>query len=252
MNKKYISLLVATVLLTACGGSSSSSSQNNGEGAIDLSEYFPNKSMTKTFITVDRGIDDDRADKSHYDEIIEVSGNTITTTENTEVVERVVFSDKNITTTNIDDGQTEVDSMFRHVDLGDILVSEKRNSTESNDLGIITTTLNYTCKVKSKEEKFEQDDNVYTGDLLKIECVSEGEVIYDIKQAILDAGAGSDLNGSHAIYDTSYVYLKKDLGEVAYINDDCITNEKLPMVINDRANKAECVKEQYQYEFYLP
>jgi len=253
MNKQYISLVVAVTLLTACGGgSSSSSSQNDGEGSIDLAEYYPNKSMNKTFITVDREISDEVAEKSHYDEIIEVVAHTITTTEDGEVVEKVLISDKNITTTVIDDGETGIDNMFRHVDLGDTLISEKRNFTETNDLGVITTTLEYTCKVESKENKFEKDDNIYTGDLLKIACVSEGEVIYDVKQAILDAGAASDLNGSHSIYNKSYVYLKKDLGEVAYINDDCVTNAKLPMLINDKANSSDCKGEQYEYEFYLP
>jgi len=251
MNKKYISLLVATVLLTACGGGSSSSSNNDGEGAIDLSEYFPNKSMTKTFINTKR--DGDNSDKSHYDEIIEVDGNTITTTIDTEVTEKIVFSDKNITITSFDSGNTdEVDSMYRHVDLGDILSSRTMNDKYTNDLGEITRTLKQECKLQSKESKFEKGDNVYTGDLLKVECITTGEFIYDIKQTILDAGAATDLNGTHAIYDKSSFYLQKGLGEVASINDDCIINAKLPMVITDQANPSECITKKYDYEFYLP
>ena len=248
MNKKYISLALAALLLTACGSSSKSSKTNNGEGSIDLAEYYPNESMTKTFISTER--DGDDVSKSHYDEIIDVTGSTITTTIDTEVVKKVVFTDKNITTTSIDDEETEVDSMFRHVDIGDILFSEKTEVSQNNDLGKISKILNHTCKIKSKEEKFEKGDNIYTGDLLKIECIAEGKVIYDIKQAILDAGAATDLNGSHDVYNTSYVYLQKGLGEVAYMNDDCIPDEKLPTVINDK--KTECSKKQYDYEFYLP
>ena len=251
MNKKYISLVVAALLLTACGSSSSSSKKNDGKGSIDFSEYYPNKSMTKTFSSVER--DGDDLSTSHNEEIIEVVGNTITTTVDGEVMDKVVISDKNITTTNFDeeDGD-EVDVMFRHVDIGDTLLSKETKFTQSNDLGKITTKLNHVCKIKSKESKFEKNDHIYTGDLLKIECIAEGEMIYDIKQGILDAGAAIDLNGSHSIYNKSYVYLKKDIGEVAFIDDDCITNAKLPMVVNDKAKSSECIKKHYDYEFYLP
>ena len=252
MNKRYISLLVATVLLTACGGGSSSSSKHNdGEGAIDLSEYFPNKSMTKTFISTERY--GDNSDKSHYDEIIEVNGNTITTTIDAEVTEKVVFLDKNITMTSFDEEEgDEVLSIYRHVDLGDTFLSEKIEDTQNNDLGKITRTVNQVCKIKNKETKFEKGDNIYTGDLLKIECIATGEFVYDIKQTLLDAGVGTDLNGTHAIYDTSSFYLQKDLGLVASINDDCIVNSKLPMVITDQANPSKCITKQYDYEFYIP
>ena len=248
MSKKYISLAVVALLLSACGGSSSS--KNDGKGSIDLAKYYPSKSMTKIYSSVKR--DGDSVDTSHYEEIIEVVGNTITTTVDTKVSEKSVFSDTNITTTSFDEDGNEVYSTFRHVDLGDTIYSKKMTSSKNTDLGKVTTKVDSSCQVKSKESKFEKNDHLYTGDLLKIECIDEGEVIYDIKQTILDAGVASDLNGSHSIYNTSYVYLKKGIGEVASINDDCVTNEKLPQVVNDKAKSTECVKKQYEYEFYLP
>ena len=249
MNKKYISLVVVALLLSACGGSSSSS-KNDGKGSIDLVEYLPSKSMTKTFSSVER--DGDDVDTSHYEELIEVKGNTITTTVNSKLEEKIVFSDTNITTTSFDEDGNDIDNSFRYVDLGDTLLSKKITFSENNDLGKISTDLDFTCKLKSKESKFEKNDHIYTGDLLKIECIGDGEIVYDIKQTLLDAGVASDLNGSHSIYNTSYVYLKKGIGEVASINDDCVTNEKLPKVVNDKAKSTECVKKKYEYEFYLP
>lgn len=250
MNKKQISLVLAVALLTACGGGSSSS-KNDGKGDIDLSQYYPNKSMTKTFIETSK--DGDNVNKSHYDEIITVTGNTITTTINTEVSEKVVFSDTNITTTSFDAEEgNDVSTMYRYVDLGDTLYSHNTIMTENNDLGKTTIDLAHVCKLKSKETEFTKGDNVYKGDLLKIECISEGKIIFDVKKAILDAGAATDLNGSHNIYDTSYFYIQKDLGEVASVNDDCITNAKLPMVVNDKAKTKDCVIEKYDYGFYIP
>jgi len=253
MNKKYLSLSLILVLFTACGSSSSSSKKNDGEGEIDLKNYYPKTSMTKTFISKEGGGENQETTKKHYDAIINVDNNhsTITTTVNTEITEKVKFTDKNITIT-FPKNKNESITLFRHVDIGDTLLKKEIKDTKVNDLGTITTQTKIECILKSKEEKFQKDDNIYKGDLLKIECVTEGTLIYDIKQSILDAGVGKDLNGSHPIYDTSYGYLKKDLGRVALINDDCLTDTRLEMLINDKTSAKNCKNTHFNYEFYLP
>ena len=247
MNRKTVSLLLATLLLTACGGGSSSQ-KNDGKGEIDLAEYFPKTSMTKTFSSIER--DGDSVLKSHNDEIIEVLGNTIITTVDTQVIERVVITDTNITTTDMDG---DVDRIFRHVDLGDTILSGSLNESEEIELGKMTKSLKSSCVVKSKEDKFEKDDNVYSGDLLKIECITEGTILMDVKPSLIPY-VSEDLNGSHDYYDKSYLYLKKGLGEVASINDDCIISDKLSEeLVDDRKSGKECDdKKHYAYEFYLP
>jgi len=244
MYNKYLSLALTALLFTACG--SDSSPKALGEGAIDLSLYFPNKSMTKTFIKTQR--DGDNINKSSYDEIITVTGNTITTKIGTETTEKIVITDKNITTT--EDNETK--TTYRHVDIGDTIFTDTIESNETNDLGQISIKLKATCKVESKEDKFEKNDNLYTGDLLKTKCILEGNLVYDIKQTILDAGAAADLNGSHAYYDTSYIYLKAGIGEIATIDDNCLFNDKLTMVVDDRKASNQCIQQQYNYDFYLP
>jgi hypothetical protein len=239
---------LAITLFTGCGSSSSDDKKNDGKGAIDLAEYFPSKSMTKTISVVER--DGDDVDKLHHDEIIKVTGQTITTTIDTELSEKIVISDTNITTTDLEDNETY--SIYRHVDIGDTIFSAKKKETENTDLGKITYNFNANCKIKSKESKFEKNDNVYTGDLLKIECITDGTIIYDIKPSLISLVA-KDLNGSHDFYSTSYSYLKKGLGEVALIDDNCIPNGDLLSVIDDRKSGEECKKENvYEYKFYLP
>ena len=251
MNKQYLSLALATLLFTACGGNSSSK-KKEGEGSIDFSQYFPKESMSKGYIV--RKQYEGTPKTTLRNETIEVVGQTITTSIDAKVVKKVVITDKNITISNLSGdkkSKEQVNRMYRHVDIGDTLFSKKRESSETNDLGKITTTSTYSCKVKSKEKKFEKGDYIYEGDLLKLECSDKGTKVYDIKQTILDAGVASDLNGTHEIYDTSYVYLKKDLGEVVSINEDCITNTKTLTIINDNAKSSSCVQTRSYSEFYV-
>ena len=253
MNKKHLSLALAALLFTACGGNSSSSKKNDGKGSIDFSQYFPKESMSKGYI-VRKQYDDGTPKTTLRNETFEVVGQTITTRVNSKVVEKVVITDKNITITNFSEDENSKDNvnrMYRKMDIGDTLFSEKIESTETNDLGKISTSATYSCMVKSKEKKFEKGDYLYEGDLLKIECIDKGIKIYEIKQAILDAGLASDLNGTHETYDKSYVYWQKDLGKVVTINDDCITNGKTLTIINDKAKSSECVQTRSFKEFYV-
>ena len=248
MNKNYLMVALAITLFTGCGSSSSTDKKNDGKGAIDLAEYFPSKSMTKTIIPI-------KNDKTlpHYDEIINVTDNkTITTTINTKLTEKIIISDTNITTTDFENNETY--TTYRHADIGDTVFSNKEKKTENNDLGKVTYDFNLNCKIKSKETKFEKQHKVYEGDLLKIECVNEGTIVYDIKPSLMSVSKDlKDLNGSHPVYNTSYSYLKKGLGEVASIDDDCIPNETLSDIVDDRKSGEECKKQNvYEYEFYIP
>ena len=244
MNYKHMSLALALVLLTGCGGGSSSS-HNDGKGDIDLAKYYPSESMGKRFSTYS-----DSTDTGSYTEAIEVVGNKITIKEGETVTEKIVFSDTNITTTLFDseDGN-KVLSMYRHVDLGDTTLFEKIKDTTDTSFGNMIKNTTLTCMLKSKENELKKGI-VYshTGDLLKIECIDEGEIVYNVKADLIGV-VSDDLNGSHAYYDKSYYYLEKGLGMVASIDDNCIPNEKFSTVVDDR---IECTTKQYDYEFYLP
>jgi len=249
MNYKHISMVLAIVLLTGCG-SDSSSSNNDGKGDIDLSKYYPSESIIKRYNSIERHGDNLTTELDT--EIIDVTGNTITTilNDDTEISEKTVFSDTNITTTLYDSEYgDEVNSIYRYVDVGDTLLVEKTKQTIDKSFGKITFDITNTCKILSKEDKFEKNDYIYSGDLLKIECIDEGEVIYDVKDDLIDL-VSEDLNGSHEYYDKLYYYLKKDVGFVAMVDDDCISNSMLPDIIDDR--KTECIEKEYQYDFYLP
>ena len=245
MNKTYITLALVAVLFSACGSTSDDTKNNDGKGAIDLAQYYPSSKIDhKIFLSAVNGTDQ----PSVYQQI-KVTKNSVTTTVGSKVIEKVVFSDTNITTTDFED-KTTTDTMYRHVDIGDIIGSEKINSSEDLDLGKVTQKLEASCQIKSKEPSFKQGTHSYKGELLKLECLVEGTVVYDVKPSLMTV-VSPDLNGSHDVYDKSYVYLQKGLGLVAEINDDCVPLKGLPLV-DDRKNPKDCKKNQSEYNFYLP
>jgi hypothetical protein len=247
MNKKYIALALVAIFFSACGSSSSDTKNDDGKGDIDLVQYFPSGSIDKIFSSQIKSSNENPTPHSEYQEIT-VTGETITTTIKGKVTERVIFTDTNITTTDLEDNET--DTMYRHVDIGDKLFTKSMNSEENTDLGKTIVSLKSVCKLKSKESEFKKDAHTYSGDLLKIECITEGTMIYDVKPSLLNV-VSSDLNGSHEYYDKSYIYLKKGLGSVAEIDDNCLVAENLP-IIDDRKSESECSLKSYEYKFYLP
>lgn len=234
-----MALTLVALLFSACGSSSSDTKNNDGKGAIDLRDYYPSAKVDhKIFLTEINGTDQ----PSEYQQI-KVDGDTITTTIDNKVVEKILFSDTNITITDFENNTT--DRLYRHVDLGDTLFHKVIDDKQSDVLATITTALDVNCKLKSKEKEFE----TYDGDLLKIECVSKGTIIYDINSSSTLYSVLKDLNGSYEYYDTSYTYVKKDLGVVAEINNDCIVSDKFPL-IDDRKKDSECVEKSSMYKRY--
>ncbi len=250
MNRNKLFLLILIILFTGCGGEDSTSSQNDGKGDIDMVEYLPSKSFTKTFMSIDRN--GDEVQTMHYDEIVTFGQNKITTVKDSKLIEEILFTDISINTTSFVEEEKRVYSMHRHVDLGDKLFLKHLLSTEITDLGKVSQDITQTCTLKSKEERFEKNDNIYVGDLLKVECIAEGQIVYDVKPSLL-AHVTPDLNGSHEYVNISYYYLQKDLGKVAEIDDNCIVDETLSEIINDKKSTADCsTVKHYNYTFYLP
>jgi len=250
----YFSLLLATTLFVGCGGSSSSGpSKNSGTGNIDLANYFPNKDMSKTFSTVEGNTTD--LNSGSYEENIAVTTEnnitTITTIDDGDI-EKILISDKNITQISDDINF----STYRHVNLGDTFFKIEKESTQDiNKSGFhyakVTSKVKLECTIEEQLKNFTKGEHKYSGDLLKIKCINNGEVIIDIAPNLIALAPESfkDINGSHTNYDISYAYMKKDIGGIAIIDDDCIVNSTEPKSQDDR--KTECIEKHYDYEYYL-
>lgn len=247
MKKHYLYLTLA-IFFIGCGSSNDSNqkSMNDGIGDIDLVSYFPAVSTTRTYSTVNRyGVNLTDVANTYSSEEIVVEPNKVTTKEDNKITEIMTYDDTNITTLMVSD-KNETQTIYRHVDIGDTIATFQNDINESNDLGKIQGTIDSQCIIESKENSFSKNDHVYSGDLLKVKCITQGDITYTIKPDLLTYV--KDLNGTHESYDVSYLYLKKDVGEVASINDNCIPNENILNLVDDR--QTDCNQTLYTYDFY--
>lgn len=250
----YISLALAAIFLVGCGSSSSGTPKNSGTGSIDLADYFPTADTSKTFTTVDGNTTEFQS--GSYDETITVKTNdnnrTVTTVDEDGDSVVVTITDKNITTV----GGSDTYSSFRHMNIGDTVYSLKDSEISDIkqsgiDFAKVTRTVDLECTIDKKLEKFVKGEHKYTGDILKIKCIDNGKVIIAINPALMAIAPEKfkDINGTHDNYDMFDVYVKKDIGEVATIDDDCILYSDTIKYQDDR--KSECVEKRHNYDYYL-
>lgn len=246
MTKTIISLTVLALFM-GCGGGSSKS---KGE-AIDLSDYFPTKNMEKRFKEITRSgtkFEDLETDYSTEKIVIskidkEKGTRTITSTyDEGETNEITVIGEKNIVTTDEDN---ETLTLNRNVHIGDTIISETKKGTEKEEIGTITFDLKISCTIQKKLSKFQKNDNKYTGDILEMKCINSGTMNVKVKESLQEFTSG--VEGSHKIYDVSYTYIKKGIGDIAYINEDCVSAKDKMELANDTAG---CKVTKKEYEFY--
>ena len=91
------------------------------------------------------------------------------------------------------------------------------------------------------------DDN---HNIIKLKCTTKTIVDTKIDATFIDSV--SYTNGTvESKDDISYIYLQKDLGVIATINDDCLAS-KLPDIIDDTLEPEQCLGERYEYSLYQP
>ena len=251
----YIALSLVTTLFVGCGGSSSSGpTKNSGTGSIDLANYFPKADTSKTFTTLEGNTT--KFETGVYEDTISVVTDknitTITTVDSDGDTEKIVITDKNIT--RIEGSDTY--SNFRHVNIGDTFYSLKDSETEDIeqngiDYAQVTITTDLECTIDKELKEFIKGEHSYTGDILKIKCINNGKIIVDINPALIALAPErfKDINGTHDNYNILDLYMKKDIGEIATINDDCILSSDTIEYQDDR--KSECVEKRHLYDYYL-
>ena len=241
--KQTLFSLTLLSLLVGCGGGSSSTTTEK----IDYANYFPKSDMVKNFIGIQRsGTNFMDINNTYFTENITATtanGITTITTKDGEVVkDTTVIDEHKINRTKIVDNEKTTNTMNRQVSKGDTLFVENINSSSEEAIGTITNTGTFKCVLEDTLLDFQEGDHKYTGDILKIKCIFDGKKITNIKEELLEYLA--DSNGSSIVYDVSYRYMKKEVGMIATIDNNCIENK----LVND---KKDCIPTEKNYQFYL-
>jgi hypothetical protein len=252
-NQKGLFMRITTILplaiaslLLGCGSNSKS------KGSIDISEYLPTQDMNKNFLqTLNDG---NSYNRNTYSETIERNENQLVYKIDNNTVRTITINENNITQNEFEENKTIVTTMERFVDKGDTLFTQEQSNQIENIilddvvLGTKRTESVKKCKLDGKSNKLDTYSIPYEGDILMFKCIEEKSIVTTVRDNLpeyIDLQNGEVKSDN----DISYFYLKKGVGLIAYINDDCIVEEGGVKKINDKAQ--ECKNKTYIHNFFL-
>jgi hypothetical protein len=238
-------ILIFAILISAfigCGGTSSK------KKSINMADYFPNTNSRKSFYKIK-----DSGDNNLYDENIVIDKNVITIKVKDVIKKVITINDSTIVQLNSDDNLTRV--MERSIKEGEILYTLPKSTTikdikiEDTILGHETIESTKICRLERKLTKLEKYDIKYRDNILKFRCIEDKSIVTKVKDNLPDYI--NLTNGEKkSDYDISYFYMKKGVGLIVEINDDCITTDRDGIKrVNDSTTK--CVEKHYTHTFFL-
>ena len=240
---KKVLLFTATLLfIVGCG--STSKKKNN----INMVDYMPSSDITKKFFTTK-----DNGDTNFYEESINVNGNNITVKKDDLLTRTVTINETTIVEDDIDNNLTKI--LKKSISIGEILYTLPKITTienikfEDTILGTKNIESTKTCKLEKKLTKLEDYDIKYNDDILKFKCIEDKKIVTHVKDNLPDYI--NLTNGEEkSDYDISYFYMKKDIGLIVEINDDCLVKNNDGVTrINDLSKS--CDEKHYSHTFFL-
>ena len=245
-------VILSMVAFVGCGSSGSD------EKKIDVANYLPNKSMSKYYTHVTKI--DGKLSNSSYTDTVVVESNLLSIKEDTTLKRIISIKADEVEIKYLADiNRTKI--VKRYITKGDTISNYlKKDEIEilkigSQKIGEKYTKTEEECTLDSMINRYEKfffeyinyDDN---HNIMKIKCITKSVVDTKIDEKYKDLV--SYKNGViESKPDISYLYLQKDLGMIATINDDCLVS-KLPDIIDDTVEPENCLGERYEDDLYQP
>jgi len=240
MRKVLVYLIIVTIFW-GCG----SASENRI--SIDISNYYPNKNIIKSFYKIT-----DSGDNDLYDEHISIDKNSITVKVDGIIKRTITINSSDIREKDSDNNLTKV--IQKVVKVGAIAYTIPQ-SRVVKDIKVENTILGHesiesikTCRLETHIDRLDSYDIKYSGDILKFKCVEDKTIVTKVKDNLPEYINLTD-GQEKSDYDISYFYMKKNIGLIAKINDDCIVENKGIQRINDLS--TQCKEKRYTHTFFL-
>jgi len=253
MHKNLIVILsIMAMLFSGCGSSTSKKKK------IDIANYLPNTTLNKVYTHVTK-IDGKLTNQLYTDSVI-VESNLVTVKKNIKLYTLVTIKSEEIEVKYFED-TNHSKIINRNLTIGDTVSNYlKRDSVEilkigSQNIGKKYTKIEEICTLDSMIDHYEKFFFEYTNyddnhDIMKIECITK-----TVTETRIDTEYVDSVSYSNGVVeskdDLSYIYLQKNLGMIATINDDCLAS-KLPDIIDDTLEPDQCLGERYEYNLYQP
>ena len=240
--KKNLISIIALLFLIGCG---------NGGGetiSIDVANYYPNENIVKSFYMIT-----DSGDNSLYDEVISIDKSIITVKVDNLIKRTIDINDNDIIQKDSDDNLTKI--MKRYIKVGGELYSLPKSKIiedikfEDTILGNKSIESTTTCRLERKMDRLDDYNIKYSGDILKFKCIEDKKIITKLKENLPDYINLHD-GEERSDYNISYFYMKRDIGLIAKIDDDCIVEDKYGNRRVDDTN-LKCKERRYTHTFYL-
>ena len=212
-------------LLVGCGGG-----PGDGIGSIDLADYMPAESMSKTYDNYEKWSDEDERNSTSVEDVTvtEIDGNrVITIMSGAHEISKNVISDNNITSKR---GRIDI-ATDRYVDLGDMYY----DYTTTIHIDDTDANLSYQCTLEEHLNNFSIHEHSYSGDIYKSKCTMS---LHDLH---ID---GTTYNS----YYITYVYAKKDIGLIAEIGKHCYPYDGLEITDDRDLDSCPADKKAYSYK----
>jgi hypothetical protein len=240
--KKIVIFLTILLLLVGCNSSSKKSK------STDIVDYFPKSDISKKFFTTK-----DNGDTEFYEEENIIKSDSIIVKVNNNIVREITINEDTLIEKDIDKNITKV--LKRFLSKGDVFYTlpkvTKIEEIKIRDTVVGTKNIESktTCKLENELDMLEDYDIKYYDDILKFKCIDDKKVVTHVEDDLPDWVTLT--NGEEkSDYDVSYIYMKKEIGVISIINDDCVIKDKDGTTrIND--NSKVCDEKHYSHTFYL-
>lgn len=217
--------MIIGMFIVGCGTTEDTTS-NDGKGSIDLRAYLEKEDITKNYKLKNKAVGQAFSNQ-FYEEVSTVSETRIERKLEGITNSIININEQNLSYIDVADDVNTTMVYYRYVDVGDTLFSTDINSTKilrvgTQEIGTEEKIGVDSCKLVEELNGFTEGSETYTGDILKVKCTKNTTITTKVKDEFI--GSVNYVNGTEDSVDIYFYYQKKDIGLIAAIDNDCISN----------------------------